>query len=60
MCARVCGQWHVADRVETGDIVQTMHYRASVTGGVPVVNWEYYYSGESTFQDTGLHGDSLL
>ena len=34
MCARVCGQWHVADRVETGDIVQTMHYRASVTGGV--------------------------
>ena len=27
-----------ADRVKTGDIVQTIHYRASVTGGVPVVN----------------------
>ena len=61
--ARVCGQWHVCyGSRQSGncDIVQTIHYRASVTGDAPVVNWEYYYSGESTFQDTGLHGDSIL
>ena len=63
MCARVCGQWHMCyGSRQSGncDIVQTIHYRASVTGDAPVVNWEYYYSGESTFQDTGLHGDSIL